>query len=125
MSAERPPHPPYPHLQPVERQEWVGPEGDQENVARVTDRDLILRCVHELMCMRQDFGKMLAEVGRWGQRVRTLEDWRNGSDDEITAVRDMRDIVRRSKRTVLGVAVGAAAIVIAAYVCMKLGIKIP
>lgn len=121
MSADRMP-PPYP---PKPAPEWVGPDGAREDVSGHSDRALILRAVHEVLIMRQDFGAVVRELGEVRKAQRRSGRWQEHADDEITLVRDLRRTLGTWKRRAYGALVAILVIVVGAYVCMKLGLRAP
>jgi len=68
MTAERPPP-----ARIGRDAEWVGPEGSREDVSSKGDRDVLLRTLHEVLCLQHDLGKVVGELGDHGARITSLE----------------------------------------------------
>jgi len=129
MAERNPPLPPRPVL--IAAREYVGPDDAREDVTDVTDRALVLRAVHEVLCTRHDIGKLLAELGSVATRLTVIEkkqrasgQWQEQAEDEITLVKDLRKTVKHWRSRAIGAAIAVIVAVVTAYVCMKLGIKV-
>lgn len=112
--------------------EWVGPKEAREEVSGYTDRALIIRALDEVLCLRFDLGKIVGEQGRAASRLLRLERrvHRQGNtleeaEEEITLVRDLRKLVKRSKRRFWLAVVGLVATIATSYILMRLGVRIP
>lgn len=110
--------------QPRSAAEWVGPEGSREDVSSHTDRALLLRAIHEVLVLRHDFGKLLAEVSGVQKRLNHVSRWSQDAEDEITLVKDLRRTVKQWRSRTIGAIIAVLVLVAASYVCAKLGIKV-
>ena len=124
-------------------EEWVGPHGGRENVTAETDRALIVRAVHELLVMQREmsdrFGKIFVDIGQIHSRLAAVERHNRGSQNdlealakvakdsavEITTVHDLRMLLKSTKRKAWAAAGGIFVAIVTAYLCMKLGVKLP
>ncbi len=99
----------------------VGPEGSVEDVTEVTDRDLILRAVHEVLVVQFQLGKLAAEVGELARK-------QSRDAEEITIVRELRKDVKTWKRRAISFAGAVAVIVVAGltlgYLASRFGFKV-
>jgi hypothetical protein len=86
-----------------------------EDVTGWSERDLLLRCINAQLALAQELGAVV-------RRIAELETKRTRDAEDLTIVRTLRQQLRSTRRTALGVVAGVLVIVIAAYICKRLGL---
>lgn len=110
-------NPPRPRLTP----EFVGPadaRGVREDVSGWELRALVVRTLDEVLHMHTAIGGIMRELGRV-QRKQSQD------GEEITLVRNLRKDLKKARTWGRGTLTAILVLVVAAYVCMKLGLKLP
>jgi hypothetical protein len=110
---------------PAPAPEFVGPPGAQEDVSALSDRALLVRMANAVFCLEHQVGGIARELADVRRQQRRSGRWQEHAEDEITAVRDLRKLVKTWRSRALA---GAGAVLIAvatAYVLIKLGLKVP
>lgn len=86
-----------------------------EDVTGWDVRDLVIRCINGQLAVSHQLGQLAAEVS--GLKKKQTRD-----EGDLTIVRNLRAQLKSTRRTALGIIAGVLVIVIAAYVCKRLGL---